>query len=79
VGLGAVRGDGSAVVAEVDVGLKAGDALASDARALETANQLFRLAGEHRAGNHFNAAGRGKIHRAMVRGSVPWISRQEFA
>ena len=41
VGLGAVAGDGGAVVAEVDVGLEAGDALAGDAGALEAADELF--------------------------------------
>ncbi len=49
VGLGAVAGDGGAVVAEVDVGLEAGDALAGDAGALEAADELFGFAGEHGA------------------------------
>ncbi len=43
VGLGAVGGDGGAVVAEVDVGLVAGDALAGDAGALEASDELFDL------------------------------------
>ena len=41
VGLGAVAGDGGAVVAEVDVGFEAGDALAGDAGALEAADEFF--------------------------------------
>ena len=59
MGLGAVRGDGRAVVAEVDVRLEAGDALAGDARALEAADQLFALARKHRAGDDFEDAGGG--------------------
>ena len=57
VGLGAVAGDGGAVIAEVDVGFEAGYALAGDAGALEAADELFGFAGEHGAGDDFNAAG----------------------
>ena len=60
--LRAVRGDCRAVVAEVDVGLEAGHALAGDASALEAADQLFGFAGEHRAGNDFETAGCGRGH-----------------
>ena len=59
VGLGAVAGDGGAVVAEVDVGLEAGDALAGDAGALEAADELFGLAGEHGADDDFEDSGSG--------------------
>jgi hypothetical protein len=69
--VGAVAGDGSAVVAEVDVGLETGYALASDAGALEAADELFGFAGEHGAGDHFDAAWGGAIgHAAMVLGLV---------
>jgi hypothetical protein len=71
VGLGAVAGDGGAVVAEVDVGLEAGDALAGDAGAFEAADELFGFAGEHGAGDYFDAAWGGAIgHAAMVLGFV---------
>ncbi len=63
VGLLAVAGDGGAVVAEVDVGLEAGDALAGDAGALEAADKLFGFAGEHGAGDDFENAWRGGLHR----------------
>src|SRR5271169_2780464 len=62
VGLGAVGGDGGAVVAEVDVGLEAGHALAGDAGALEAADELLRFAGEHGADDDFEAAGSGCGH-----------------
>jgi hypothetical protein len=57
VGLCAVAGDGGPVVAEVDVRLVAGDALAGDAGALEAADELFALAREHGAGDDFEDAG----------------------
>ena len=57
VGLLGVAGDGGAVVAEVDVGLVAGDALLCDAGALEAADELFGLAGEHGTGDDFHATG----------------------
>ena len=61
--LRAVRRDGGAVVAEVDIRLKAGDALAGDACTLEAADELFGLAGEHGAGNDFEDAGsRVRLH-----------------
>ncbi len=56
VGLRAVRRDRGAVVAEVDVGLEACDPLTRDAGALQAADELFALAGEHGAGDHFDAA-----------------------
>jgi hypothetical protein len=63
VGLGAVAGDSGAVVAEVDVGLEAGDALASDAGTLEAADELLGFAREHGAGDDFeDAGGRGRGH-----------------
>jgi hypothetical protein len=58
------------VVAEVDVGLEAGYALAGDAGALEAADELFGFAGEHGAGDDFHAAGDGRGHWAMVPGIV---------
>ena len=73
MGLGAVAGDGSAVIAEVDVGLVAGDALAGDAGALEAADELFGLAGEHGAGDDFDAAWGGG-HSAIVAGIRGGIS-----
>ena len=73
VGLGAVAGDGGAVVAEVDVGFEAGYALAGDAGAFEAADELFRFAGEHGAGDDFDAAGGGIGHFGMVKGIVWWI------
>jgi len=67
VGLGAVRGDGGAVVAEIDVGLEAGDALAGDAGALEAADELFGLAREHGAGDDFEDAGNeGLLHNLLA-------------
>jgi len=62
VGLRGVRGDGGAVVAEVDVGLVAGDALAGDAGTGEAADELFGFAGEHGAGDDFEDAGDGVLH-----------------
>jgi len=59
-----VAGDGGAVVAEVDVGLVAGDALAGDAGALEAADELFGLAGEHGADDDFDSSRGG--HLGMV-------------
>jgi hypothetical protein len=71
MGLGAVAGDGGAVVAEVDVGFEAGDALAGDAGSLEAADEFFGFAGEHGAGDDFDAAGSGAIgHALMVPGGV---------
>ena len=71
VGLGAVAGDGGAVVAEVDVGFEAGYALAGDAGALEAADELFGFAGEHGAGDDFDSGrGGGVGHSAMVMGLV---------
>jgi len=57
------------MVAQVDVGLEARNTLACNPGALQTADQLFTLAGEHWAGNHFNAAnfnaaGLCWVHRA---------------
>jgi hypothetical protein len=52
----AMAGDGGAVIAEVDVGLVAGDALAGDACALEAADEFFRFAGEHWASNDLDTA-----------------------
>jgi hypothetical protein len=76
VGLCAVAGDGGAVVAEVDVGLEAGDALAGDAGALEAADELFALAGEHGSGDDFEDAGDGIAGHGgvIVRGARRWIS-----
>src|SRR5579871_4303034 len=72
MGLFAVAGDGGAVVAEVDVGLEAGDSLAGDAGALEAADELFGFAGEHGASDDFEAAGGGGGHvrRALCGWSV---------
>jgi hypothetical protein len=71
VGVGAVAGDGGAVVAEVDVGFEAGYALAGDAGAFEAADELFGFAGEHGACDDFDAAWGGAIgHAAMVLGFV---------
>ena len=71
MGLGAVAGDGGAVVTEVDVGFEAGDALAGDAGSFEAADELFGFAGEHGAGDDFDAAGSGAIgHSVMVMGWV---------
>jgi hypothetical protein len=71
VGVGAVAGDGGAVVAEVDVGFEAGYALAGDAGALEAADELFGFSGEHRACDDFDSAGGGATgHAAMVPGLV---------
>ena len=65
----AVAGDGSAVVAKVDVGLVAGDVLAGDAGALEAADEFLGLAGEHGAGYDFDSADFDSAwggHSAMV-------------
>ena len=59
VGLGAVGGDRSAVVAKVDVRFVAGDALAGDAGALEAADEFFGLTGKHGASDDFENAGGG--------------------
>jgi hypothetical protein len=68
VGVGAVAGDGGAVVAEVDVGLVAGYALAGDAGALEAADEFFGFAGEHGACDDFDSAWGG--HSGIVTGFV---------
>jgi hypothetical protein len=65
VGLRVVGRDGGAVVAEVDVGLIAGHALAGDAGALEAADQLFGLAGKHGAGDDFEDSGSGGVHGSL--------------
>jgi hypothetical protein len=70
MGLRAVAGDGGSVVAEVDVWLEAGDALAGDAGALEAADEFFGFAGEHGAGDDFNSAWRWCRHWEMVTGLV---------
>lgn len=55
--LRAVAGDGGAVITEVNVWFKAGDALPSNAGALESANQFLALSRKHRAGDYFEDAG----------------------
>ena len=70
VGVGAVRRDGRAMVAEIDVRFEAGDALPGDAGSLEAANELFRFAREHGSGDDFDPARGGCCHWAMVMGSV---------
>lgn len=65
VGVRGVRGDGGAEVAEVDIRLVTGDALAGDAGALEAADQLLGLAGEHGAGDDFEDAG-GGLHAGDI-------------
>ena len=89
VGLRAVRGDRGAVIAEVDVGLEAGNPLVRDPGALEAADKLFALAGKHGAGNDFNpadfraadfvAAGLGSIHDAdTFAGPGEWSDASEY-
>jgi hypothetical protein len=71
MGLRTVAGDGRAVVAEVNVGLETGDALAGDAGSFEAADELFGFAGEHGACDDFDAAWGGAIgHGAIVPGLV---------
>jgi hypothetical protein len=70
MGLGAVAGYGRAVVAEIDVGLEAGDALAGDAGAFEAADEFFGFAGEHGAGDDFDTAWGCCRHWEMVPGLV---------
>ena len=70
VGLGAVAGDGGAMVAEVDVRFEAGYALTGDPGSLEAADELFGFAGEHGADDDFDSAGDGWCHAAMVMGFV---------
>ena len=72
VGLRAVRGDGGTVVAEVDVGLEAGDALAGDAGALEAADELFGLARKHGAGDDFEDAGDGGLLHDLLAACEGW-------
>jgi hypothetical protein len=73
VGLGAVGGDGGAVVAEVDVGLVAGDALACDAGALEATDELLGFTGEHGADDYFDSAGGGGGHCGAFTSGYPVI------
>ena len=61
-----VRGDRCAVVAEVDIGLEAGDSLAGDAGSLEAADKLLGFAGEHGADDEFETAGVLGSHLVMV-------------
>nr|ADC35784.1 thymidine kinase [uncultured bacterium 282] len=58
VGLRAVTSDGCAVVAEIDIGLVAGNPLAGDTGSLETANEFFGLTGKHGPGDQLEAAWR---------------------
>ena len=60
------------MVAEVDVRLEAGDALAGDAGALEAADELFGLAREHRAGDDFEDAGGGWLLHGWVDRKWVW-------
>ena len=62
-----------AVVAEVDVGLEAGDALAGDAGSFEAADELFGFAGEHGAGDDFETAGMGIGHSVYGKRGGRWI------
>ena len=62
MGLGAVAGDGGAMVAEIDVRLVADDALTGDAGSLEAADELFALAGEHGAGDDLKPAWVDGVH-----------------
>jgi len=57
------------MVAQVDVGLKARDPLASDARALQAPDELFALAGEHGTGNDFDAADFGAARSCWDHGA----------
>ena len=56
VRLRAMAGDGGAVVAEIDVGLVTGDALAGDAGSLESADEFLRFTGKHGACDDLDAA-----------------------
>jgi len=56
--LRAMARDGRPVVTQVNVGLKAGDALARDPGALQTPDQFLALALKHRARDHFKDAGK---------------------
>jgi hypothetical protein len=60
------------VVAEVDVGLEAGDTLLGDAGSLEAPDKLFRFAGEHGADDEFETAGVRGGHLVMVAGLGRW-------
>ena len=62
------------MVAEVDVGFVAGDALFGDAGSLEAADQLFGFAREHGAGDDFEYAGDG----GLLHGSVTPSSELSF-
>jgi len=75
VGVRTVRGDGGAVVAEVDVGLEAGHALAGDAGSLEATDELFGFAREHGAGDDFENAGDGDglLHGGLCAAFEGWV------
>lgn len=64
MGLGAMAGDCRAMVAKIDVGLKAGDALAGDTRSLESADQFLGFSGKHGACDDLDAAWCGSGHGA---------------
>jgi len=57
-----MRGDGAPVIADIQLGLEADNALLGDLCAFETADQFFRLAGKHRTGNHFKPARMRRYH-----------------
>src|ERR1700760_3956404 len=86
VGVRAMAGDRGAMVAEIDVGLVAGDALARDAGALQAADEFFGFAGDPGSYDGFDSAwdGRGHCAEAFVRVSgypkreVRWISGAQF-
>jgi hypothetical protein len=73
VGLLAVRGDGSAMVAEVDVGFVADDLLPRDMRTLEAADELLGFSGKHRSCNDFKAARVEGIHAAIVNSACAMV------
>src|SRR5260370_39758517 len=49
-----MRNDLVVGIGGIDFGFEDLDFLTRDSRAPQTANQFFRLAGKHRAGNHFD-------------------------
>jgi hypothetical protein len=56
VGLRAMACDGGAVIAKIDVGLVAGDALTGYAGSLKTADELLGFSGKHGSRDDLDAA-----------------------
>jgi hypothetical protein len=74
VRLRGVAGDRGAVIAQIDIGLVAGDALAGDAGPLEAADEFFRFSGEHGTGNDLKSSGWWTFHVRVIAPALVAVS-----